>query len=236
MAKQTSTDTEQVDNIFEIDCRYVGYEWIEGFEDEFDIKPLDDNEPYRVIIGQEKYPNKDLVVDLSESEVEVKICGIYKGFLEVAFLTIDWSDKENCLKPVFNLLCGCRRCSKVMIKYLKDHEVNPVHFANYLCCQRRLILLNQKGQKDKIKQLIETTLRNNALVLCAGEKAKKKVGNKLDVNRDLLKVGHVIHPSKKNQSNYKYKHKETWDNLNNNMVSPVIDHELVTLQDFMVLK
>ncbi|MGG3926522.1 hypothetical protein ABET51_11045 [Metabacillus fastidiosus] len=182
--------------------------WIDKFNKMFDIKK-DNKKMFKVIIGQQPYMQK-----LGNVTFKVKYDkNIYKDFGNVAFFVSEWIKVQDSLEMIFNLLFGKETSLKVIV-FLKEHDVSPQTFADYLYREHCIILVNRFGlklnenQKHRPKNLekIINTIKNElkkqevkrASVLFVGDDLSKRVQQIKDCEWGL-----ALHPSGVNLNNDK---------------------------------
>ncbi|MFT4413901.1 hypothetical protein ACLM5H_08585 [Fredinandcohnia humi] len=213
--------------------------WIDDFIEMFDVKK-DNKKILKVVIGQQPYMQKLGGVNFSVSYNK----NVYKDIGNIAFFVSKWIKVQDSLEMVFNLLFGRENSIKVIV-FLKEHNVSPQEFAEYLYEEHRVFLVNRFGLKlskndknrpqnlekiiSKIKSELIAKKVTSASVLFIGDETSKRIQS-----IEKCEWGLVVHPSGVNLNNSKQNRKyyQIWYEADENAVEKKSDN--FKLQDFRV--
>lgn len=210
--------------------RKYHYPWIDNFEsfllkslNEENLKLNKNENELKIILGQEPYKQKfgktSLKVDSNLSP--------YKELNKtIAFFTTKWIKIQDSLEMIFNLLFNGSVNGTKALAYLRENKIDVKEFADYLYKDFNIILINEKNNRNNIKNFIKKWNKDTYLLLvgCQSQDFYKVLNNskrkvEKEVAGKIKGVINFIHPSgynlnNKNSSNKLYKN---WYELKSNV-------------------
>ena len=215
-------------------CEYP-YAWINDFEiflkslnenskeEKVELKINKNKTELKIILGQEPYKQKFREISL---KVDSNLSP-YKELNEtIAFFTTEWIKIQDSLEMIFNLLFNGSVNGTKALAYLRENKIDVKEFADYLYKDFNIILINEKSNRDNIKEFIKSKDKDTYLLLVGCESqdfykviSKSKRKFEKEIAGKIKGVINFIHPSgynlnNKDSSNKLYKN---WYELKSNV-------------------
>ncbi len=144
------------------------------------------NQKHILIIGDENYPDNNKVTNRKEEEYP---------FETVAFIPCTISENVDAFRRIICMIYG-KDNAKNKIKKWSDNKEKGIEVALKLKAEKAVVLVNQKGNKENIKNFLEDNSEFNTVVLLGYSAAKLKDG----FLKDISSVNEIIcypHPSER---------------------------------------
>jgi len=188
----------------------------------------------KVIIGEQPYKQSlnqiPFLVDGTSSNIS-----IYQTTGNISFLVSDWVKVQDSLEMIFNLLFGHQR-SLYALAFLRDMNISPIDFAQFLWEKARVILVNRYvGNNDNgidIKAFIEKYSKDSiAHILFVGNESE----NNFPSPSCKFTSAIAIHPSGNNlnHENRRLRYYDNWITCQGNLLK---DCNALNLSTFRVFQ